>query len=91
MTKESVGLTILVAAESGHAFSAFMPSYFTIKTFAGSAEGTANLRAGYPPAVAFNALLGTAVALLIGSWVPLLVALGASAILIGFYEYAIQS
>lgn len=90
MDREQVALCILVATESGHAFSAFMPSYFTIHTFAHDSRDIENLRAGYAPAVAFNAALGVGVSMFVDSWLPLLVALGASGLLIAFYEQAIR-
>jgi hypothetical protein len=88
-------LSIFTAAETAHAFSAFMPSHFTIKTFALEGDPAAvavkleNLRSGYLPATLFGLLLGGVVSVLARSPLPLLASLGASAVMVLNYELAI--
>ena len=89
MDTEAAALTILVGAEAAHAFSAFMPSYFTIQTFAGSPASVEALRSGYPPALVFNGILGLTAVWLTKSWLPLLGVALASAGMIYLYERAI--
>lgn len=86
-------ISVFVAVESAHAFSAFMPSTFTIRTFA--VEGTdaprklSNLRSGYVPAVAFALALGAVAALLTRDVLPIAAAAGVSVFMITMYEYSI--
>ena len=89
MTDERLALVLLVATESAHAFSAFMPSYFTIKSFPDSQADIDNLRSGYAPAFVFNGVLGLSASLLIKSWLPMLAVALASAGMVYLYERAI--
>jgi hypothetical protein len=91
LTNEQVALTILVGAEAAHAFSAFMPSYFTIKTFPTTQADIDNLRSGYVPAFFFNGVLGLAASWLTKSYLPMLAVLAASAGMVYLYEQAIAS
>ena len=90
MTAEQTALTVLIGAEAAHAFSAFMPSYFTIQTFAGSPQSVVALRSGYTPAVLFNVVLGLSAAWLVKSWLPILAVMLASVGMIYLYENAIS-
>ena len=91
MTDEQVALTVLVGAEAAHAFSAFMPSYFTIKTFPSSQSDLDNLRSGYAPAFVFNGILGLSAAWLVKSILPLVAVTVASVGMVWLYERAIRS
>ncbi len=82
-------LSIFVGVEGAHAFSAFMPSYFTVKKFAGSDEDKTALRSGYVPALIFNLALGGVVAGLTKKPQVLLIALAVSLFMIVMYEGAI--
>lgn len=83
-------LSVFVAVEGAHAFSAFMPSWFTIRKFANGADDLAKLRSGYAPAIAFNLALAGSVSYLIRSPKPVI----AAALVIGFmlmmYEKALR-
>ena len=50
--------SVFVAVEGAHAFSAFMPSYFTVRKFARDEGDLERLRSGYLPAILFNLGLG---------------------------------
>lgn len=89
MTNEQTALTILVGAEAAHAFSAFMPSYFTIKTFPETQQDIAALRSGYAPAFFFNIVLGLAASWLTKNYTPMFAVLIASCGMVLLYEHAI--
>lgn len=86
---ETVLLSVFVAVEGAHAFSAFMPSYFTVKKFSEGPEDTQALRSGYTPAIAFNLALGSLVSILIKDWKPAILSILVSAFMISLYEGAI--
>lgn len=83
-------LSIFVAVEGAHAFSAFMPSYFTVQKFARSPGDVAKLRAGYAPAVAFNLILGGVVSALVKDKRPIVVSAVVTAGMIALYERGIR-
>lgn len=82
-------LAVFVAAEGAHAFSAFMPSYFTVQKFARGDGDRARLRSGYVPAIAINVLLAGTVAALRKDVRPILFMLAVVALMIGLYENAL--
>jgi hypothetical protein len=84
-------IAIFVAVEGAHAFSAFMPSYFTVRKFASGSEDVSMLRSGYFPAVTFNLLLGIVVSVLVKNPAPLILAGLVSGGMICLYERAIQT
>ena len=90
MKESELLLSVFVAVEGAHAFSAFMPSYFTVRKFASDSKDLADLRSGYTPAVIFNVALGGTVAYLIESVAPLILAFIVSVFMIMLYENAIQ-
>lgn len=96
-TSDVVALSLLTAAEAGHAFSAYLPSYFTIKSFALDGDPTQvqhkidNLRSGYRPAIVFGFILGGVVSILAKSPLPLVASTGASAIMLTQYEDALPT
>lgn len=90
MTTEKVLLSAFVAVEGAHAFSAFCPSLFTIKTFADSEEKKRAVRIGYIPATAFAIGMGIIVSLLIKSKLPLVIAVGTSLFMVATYEVAMR-
>ncbi len=91
-SEQVIALSILAAAEVAHAFSAHMPSAFTIKSFA--LQGTdgevkeklSDLRSGYLPATIFGLLLSGVVAVLAKSPLPLMFGGGAAAVMVMTYE-----
>lgn len=87
---ENVLLSVFVAVEGAHAFSAFMPSYFTVKKFSESEEDIKALRSGYTPAIAFDLSLGILVSLIIKDYKPLILAALICAFMVSLYEGAIN-
>lgn len=90
MTTDLV-LAVFTAVEGAHAFSAFMPSYFTVKKFAASKEDLEALRSGYSPAIAFNLLLGGSVSLLTKDVRPFVVSIVVVAFMMYLYENALKT
>ena len=94
-TVDLVLLSTFVAAETAHAFSAFLPSHFTIRTFALEGDPATvqrkldNLRSGYVPALSFGALVGGLTSLLVRSPIPVLLALGVGGLMVVHYESAL--
>jgi len=89
---EKVLVSAFVAVESAHAFSAFNPSIFTIKSLANQTEeGKAQIREGYIPAVIFSVVLSFIVSRLIKSNLPLYFAVGTVVFMILWYEWALRS
>jgi hypothetical protein len=90
-----IALALLAAGEAAHAFSSFLPSYMTIRSFAlGGDEATiaknlANLRSGYRPAILFGMGLAGVISYIARSPLPVLFAGGASAAMIQGYENAL--
>lgn len=83
-------LSIFVGVEGAHAFSAFMPSWFTVQKFATEDGDLARLRSGYLPAIVFNLVLGGVVAGLTKRVMPLLIAALVIVFMIAAYEGAIN-
>jgi hypothetical protein len=90
ISSEKVLIGVFVAVEGAHAFSAFMPSYFTIGAFVRTPEDLRALRSGYAPATLFNLALGGVTALLVKSAWPFLLSTGICGLMIGAYERAIR-
>lgn len=95
LSPEAIGLSVMVAAESAHAFSAHLPSNFTIRAFAATGSPSevqaklVALRSGYAPAVRFAALLGLGASALARSlWPAIAAALGVG-VMVYQYEQAI--
>ncbi len=82
-------LSVFVSVEGAHAFSAFMPSYFTVQKFADGDQDLARLRSGYIPALLFNLILGGVVAAMIKKPLPFIMAAIVSISMIALYEGAI--
>lgn len=89
MENDNLLLSIFVGVEGAHAFSAFMPSYFTVQKFATSGDDAAKLRSGYIPAVAFNLFLGGVVSVLTRRPMPIIIAALVSLFMMSLYEGAI--
>lgn len=82
---------IFVGVEGAHAFSAFMPSWFTIRKFSTQDQSDlARLRSGYVPAVIFNLVLGVTVSGLIKSAWPVLLSVLVCIFMVAMYESAIN-
>lgn len=89
MENDALVMSIFVGVEGAHAFSAFMPSYFTVRKFAEASDDAAKLRSGYPPALLFNLVLGGVVSYILKRPTPLIVAVIVSVGMIALYEGAI--
>lgn len=88
---EKILLSAFVGVESAHAFSAFNPSIFTIRSLA-VPQGEENLiRVGYVPSVIFSVALGSIVGAIIHSKMPLAFGLGTSAFMVAVYEIALRA
>lgn len=90
MSEDTLLLSVFVAVEGAHAFSAFMPSYFTVQKFAAASDDAGKLRSGYPPAVLFNLILGGIVSYIVKKPAPVLLAVVVSVFMIALYEGAIR-
>jgi len=88
---EQILIGVFVAVEGAHAFSAFMPSYFTIGAFVKTDQDVENLRRGYAPATVFNLALGGITSALLKSFWPIGLSTLISALMIGAYERAIAA
>jgi hypothetical protein len=92
MAKAEVVLTsALVAVEGAHAFSAFLPSVFTIRRLAVPQGAERDLRLGYIPASAFAITLGILASLILKTWWPLVASILTVIFMIAVYEWAIRS
>lgn len=90
-TLEKVLISAFVAVESAHAFSAFCPSIFTIRTLANETEeGKRQIRQGYAPAIIFALALGLIVSKLIKNMMPLWFSLGTIVFMLVCYEWALR-
>jgi len=87
---ETILIGVFVAVEGAHAFSAFMPSYFTIGAFVKTPEDLAHLRKGYAPATVFNLALGGITSALLKSIWPVGLSALVSFLMISAYEKAIR-
>lgn len=95
MNKDIIALSLLAGGEAAHAFSAHLPSHFTIKSFAlddkngDVAQKVADLRSGYLPASVFGIAMGALVSYLAKSPLPLMASVGTTALMIVNYESAL--
>lgn len=94
---ELIALTLLAAAETAHSFSSYLPSYFTIKSFALSGDKeevrrkVSDLRSGYVPASIFGMALGAVVSTLAKSPLPFLATIASAGVMIVLYEGALPA
>lgn len=93
--KDVIALSILAAAETAHSYSSYMPSAFTLKSFAlqGNDDEVrkklADFRSGYLPATLWGLGLGAVVALVAESPLPFLFAAGTAGVMVLLYEQGI--
>lgn len=90
---EKAAIAVLAALEGAHAYSAFLPSVFTIRTFAqgnNRAQNVKNIRLGYIPATALAIGVGWIAGHISKSSMPVLAALFVSVMMVGVYEWAIR-
>lgn len=86
----NVLLAAFTAVEGAHAYSAFLPSIFTIRSFR-SDETKKAIRDGEIVGTAFTLALGYVVSRLVKSNLPLYFAAGTAVIMIGVYEWALKT
>ena len=96
MNGEVLALSLLSAGESAHAFSAFLPSHFTIRNWVLCEDSEeevyfniVKLRSGYKPALLFGMGLGAVVSIIAKSPLPILFAGGSSLLMLQLYEGAL--
>ena len=90
-TLEDILLASFVAVEGAHAFSAFNPSIFTIRTFKDDEKTKKSIREGYVLATVFAFVLAGIVSLIARSPLPVIFAVFTVAFMIAVYEYALRS
>jgi hypothetical protein len=87
---DKIIISIFMALEGVHAYSAFLPSVFTIKTFVSTEDGKKMIREGELMASIFLvALAFTTSAITKSPWPFLLAAVSGTAMII-VYEYALS-
>lgn len=91
MDKEAVTLGLLLATEVALGFSAFEPSPFTARHFAGDKEAQDSIRFGEQLATGFGVVIGTTASVLTKSPIPLIFAILGSVFMIGVYEYCLAN
>lgn len=85
-------MSAFVAVEGAHAFSAFLPSIFTIRAFTAHNPGAAKaIRDGEIIGTAFAVGLGAVVSALIGSKLPVTFSIVTSMVMVSVYEYALRT
>jgi len=90
MNKEII-MAAFVAVESAHAYSAFEPSIFTIRTFGHEPTTTQAIRDGEIMGSVFALALGGIVSALTESYLPLIFAVGTVVFMVSIYEWALQT
>lgn len=90
LSAAEVGVVLLVAAEAPQAYSAFLPSIMTIRTFVGDEGAVHDIREGEVLGSVFVAGIGVIGSMLAGSPWPMFVALVTIVVMVAIYEYALQ-
>lgn len=88
---DKIMLGIFTALESAHAYSAYLPSMFTIRTFGGDPDTVKDIRQGEALGTAFSLILGLVVSKIVKSPFPFFAAILVSATMVGVYEYALRT
>lgn len=89
LDEETLMISIFLALEGVHAYSAFLPSVFTIKTFVGTREGVDMIREGELMSSLFLLGLVGVTVWITKSPLPLLLGLIAGGGMLAVYEYAL--
>lgn len=89
MTEDTTLISIFLALEGVHAFSAFLPSVFTIQTFVHTEQGRKMIREGEVSASLFLVALALVTSKITKSMMPLVMGGIAGAVMLGVYEYAL--
>lgn len=88
--KEQILLGVFVAVEGAHAYSAFLPSIFTIRRFRDT-QTQKDIRDGEVIGSLFVLALGGVVAAITRSALPLLLAMVTAGVMVSVYEWALRS
>jgi hypothetical protein len=88
--KEQILMSAFVAVESAHAYSAVLPSIFTIREFVSTPAGVKAIRDGEIIGTLFAVALGGIVSALTENRLPLYFSMGTSVIMVSIYEYALR-
>jgi hypothetical protein len=83
-------ISIFMGLEGVHAYSAFLPSVFTIQTFVQDNEGVKMIRQGEIMASIYLIVLAIAVGYITKSKWPVVMALATGTAMIGVYEFALS-
>lgn len=86
---DTVMISVFMALEGVHAYSAFLPSVFTIKTFVKDNDAKRMIREGEFWASGFLVGLAFVTAKISRSWWPFVMAIISGGIMVGVYEYAL--
>lgn len=86
---DKIIVSIFMGLEGLHAYSAFLPSIFTISTFVSDDYGIKKIREGEVIASAYLVVLSVVVSKLIKSPWPMILGLATGATMIGVYEFAL--
>jgi hypothetical protein len=86
---DKIVISIFMGLEGVHAYSAFLPSVFTIKTFVQDEDGCKMIREGELMASTYLVVLAIAVSYITKSKWPAIMALVTGAAMVGVYEYAL--
>lgn len=89
MGDDAVIISIFMALEGVHAYSAFLPSVFTIKTFVKTDYGRKMIREGELMASLFLVALAITTCKITKSVMPAIFAGLAGGMMVGVYEYAL--
>lgn len=87
---EVVLTSVFVAFEGAYAYSAMLPSIMTINTFVDSPDKIRAIRQGELLATIFAGGFATATALIVRSWLPILLTALLAGFMVGVYEWALR-
>ncbi len=87
---DKIVISIFMGLEGVHAYSAFLPSVFTIQTFVNDEQGMNMIREGEFMASLFLLALAGATSYLTQSYWPAIMAVIAGGAMLAVYEYALH-
>jgi hypothetical protein len=89
--RDQVLMAAFVAVESAHAYSAFLPSIFTIRHFGHEVGVVKDIRDGELIGTAFALVLGGIVSAITENALPFIFAGATAGVMVGVYEYALRT
>jgi len=89
--KDAILLGAFTAVESAHAYSAFLPSIFTIRTFGQQPDTLQSIRDGEMIGTIFALALGGVVSALTDSAIPIIFGAITAAFMVAVYEWALRT